>query len=468
MVYGKIPPQDKEGERIILGAITLEKEAFGIASEILEPECFYLEGHQRIFRAMRTLYGSNQPIDLITLTSALRSAGDLETVGGPMALVELQRSVVSAANLAAHCRIVYQHWVKRELIRIGGEIVGAGYSDEGDAFDLLESLEQQVSALAVRQNGKQFRTLSEVAQESVKRIYEVKMTGNELTGIPSGLPVLDSITQGFQRTNFIILAARPGVGKSAVAGNLAMNAATHQTHGVGVGIFSLEMSANHWADRMLSGSTRISLHNLKRGKVDDGEMKRLQQTAMVDYEKTPIFIDDSPNLTVFQFKRKARTLVLKYKVGMILVDYLQLMDGARQKGENREQEVSRVSRELKQLAKELNIPIIALSQLSRKGDGVEPTLGMLRESGAIEQDADDVFFLDPIDEAAAQEDSSLKDSVLFIIAKHRNGMLDKIPLKFVKSIQKLMSEREYEKYITGSIGNWRPVSIPYKDQEDVI
>lgn len=458
LIFGKVPPQAIDIERAILGAITLEKNAFDTAAEILQPECFYLDAHQRIYRAMTGLYADNQPIDLFTLIDALKKAGDLEKIGGVIAVTKLQDQVVSAANLVTHCRIVYQKFLSRELIRIGGEIIGDAYQEESDPFDLLEVLEREVSGLAVRQQGNKFRTLAEVAGESVKRIYEAKVSGNELTGVTSGLPEIDALTQGWQRTNFIILAARPGVGKSAVAGNLAMNAANA---GTGTAIFSLEMSAGQWADRMLAGSTHIALHNLKRGRVDDQEMERLQKTALVDYQKTPIFIDDSPNLTIYQLKRKARSLVLKRAVGLILVDYLQLMDGSRRPGENREQEVARISRELKQLAKELNIPIIALSQLSRQADGAEPRLGMLRESGAIEQDADDVFFLDPVDEAAAASDASLQDSIMFIIAKHRNGVLSKLPLKFVKPIQKLMTEREYERYLTGRNGSWRQVNVDF-------
>lgn len=466
MVYGKVPPQAKDLEEIVLGAIMLEKDAFEKTTEFLRPECFYLDNHQRVYRAMHSLAARNQPIDIFTVVDALKTTQELETVGGAYYVNKLTNAVVSAANIASHCRIIFQKFVSREIIRISGEAIGEAY-DDGDAFEMLENLEQQISQLALQQSGKKFQTLGEVAKESVDRIHAAKESGNEMTGVSSGLPELDGITQGWQRTNFIILAARPGVGKSAVAGNLAMNAATHPDKRTPVGIFSLEMSAGQWGDRLLSGATRIPLHNLKRGRVDDNEMKRLQQAALVDFPTMPIYFDDSPNMSIYQLKRKLRVLVLRFNVGLAIVDYLQLMSGDRKKGENREQEVSRISRELKQLAKELNIPIIALSQLSRAGDSGEPQLSHLRESGAIEQDADDVFFLYPVDEYEQAADASLKDSILLIIAKHRNGILGKIPIKFVKSIQKLMDEREYNRYMTGMLPLKDVTSgrLPYADKD---
>jgi replicative DNA helicase len=469
MVYGKVPPQAKELEEVILGAIMLEKEALDKVSEFLHPECFYMEAHQRIYKAMVGLSSANEPIDLMTVVAALKSAEDLEAVGGPYYIATLTNSVVSAANIVSHAKIVYQLWIKREVIRINGEMIAIAYEDSSDAFELIESMEQQVSQLAIQQTGRRFQTLGEVAKESAERIYQAKQSGDELTGVPSGIASVDALTQGWQRTNFIILAARPGVGKSAVAGNLARNAAEHPDKPTAVAIFSLEMSSGQWADRMLSASTMIPLSNMKRGRVDDQEMAKIQKTAMIDFAKTPIYFDDSPNLSIFQLKRKARILVLKHKVGLILLDYLQLMGGNRKPGENREQEVAGISRELKQLAKELNVPVIALSQLSRQGDNAEPRLSHLRESGAIEQDADDVFFLYPVPEEDQQADMSLKDSLLLIIAKHRNGMLDKLPLKFVKNIQRLMTEQEYERYMTGRNmpGPAGSSRLPYPDEKDL-
>jgi len=467
MVYGKVPPQARELEAAVLGAIMLEKEAMDKAAELLEPECFYTEANQRIFRAMVRLSSANEPIDILTVVEELRGSNDLETIGGPLEIMKLTNAVVTGAHISSHAKIIYERWVKREAIRIGGELVGMGYDDEVDAFDLIEQMEQQISQLAIRQAGRKFQTLGEVAKEAAERVFHAKESGDELTGIPTGLPILDGITQGWQRTNFIILAARPGIGKSAVAGNLAIAAAEHREKPAPVGIFSLEMSSSQWAFRMLSAATMIPLSNLKRGRIDDREMAKVQQKAMIDFAKTPIYFDDTPSLSIYQLKRKARMLVLKHGVGFILVDYLQLLDGSRQRGESREQEVSRISRELKQLAKELNIPIIALSQLNRQGDKEEPRLSHLRESGAIEQDADDIFFLYPVPEEEQAADLSLKDSLLLIIAKHRNGMLDKIPLKFVKNIQKLMTEQEYERYITGRAP--LPASpaprLPYADED---
>lgn len=469
MVYGKVPPQSVETEKAILGAITLELNAFDMAAEILQPECFYLDAHQRIYRAMVTLNQKRKPIDLLTLTAELLACGDLETIGGAYELTKLQDGVVSSANTATHCRIVYEMFVKRELIRIGGEMVGAGYADETDAFDALEESERKLSLLAVAHTNKPFETLGEVAARAVDEIYAAQQSKEEITGVPSGLPVLDAITQGWQPTNLIIIAARPGVGKSALAGNLAINAATNPEKKIPVGLFSLEMSSIQWVFRMLSGSTHVPMYDMKRGRIDDVQMKKLQQAAMIDYPNIPVYFDDTPGLDIHTFKRKSRVLVSRYKVGFIIADYLQLMSGKRLPGENREQEIARISRELKQLAKELNIPIIALAQLSRQGEVGEPKLGHLRESGAIEQDADDVIFLSPVEEDAVAQDASLKDSLLLIIAKHRNGTLEKLPVKFVKSIQKLMTEDAYERFMTGRLpatGAWRPVNenkLPYKD-----
>lgn len=464
MVYGKVPPQAVKLESAILGAITLEKNAFDQAAEILQPECFYLERHQRIFRSMQQLIRKSMPIDILTLVEELKAGGELEAIGGAHEVTKLQDGVVSSANIVTHCRIVYQRYVQREVIRISGEAIGEAYEEDTDAFDLLESVEQKISALAISQTMKQFETLGEVAAEAVKQIYHAQQHPEDLTGVPSGIGVLDAVTQGWQPTNLIIIAARPGVGKSALAGNLAINAASHPLKKVPVGLFSLEMASIQWVTRLLSGSTHVPMFDLKRGRVSDDQMKKLHQAALVDYPNIPIFFDDTAGLDIYRLKSKARILVLKYKVGLIIVDYLQLMSGKRLPGENREQEVARISRELKHLAKELQIPIIALAQLSRQGETGEPKLGHLRESGAIEQDADDVIFLAPVEEDAIAQDASLKDSILLHIAKHRNGILDKIPIKFVKSIQKIMSEQEYERYMTGSLriptglpqGTWKP------------
>ncbi|HMI62671.1 MAG TPA: replicative DNA helicase [Puia sp.] len=462
MVYGKIPPQAKELEQVILGAITLEKHAFDAAAEILQPEHFYLDVHQRVYRAMQQLIRKSLPIDLLTLAEELKVSGDLEQIGGYQTLTKLQDKVVSSANIASHCKIVYQKYVSREIIRISGEAIAEAYDDETDPFDQLETVEQRFSGLSLSKTGKQFETLAGAAVKAVEQIYKAQQSGDELTGVPSGLPVLDTVTQGWQPTNLIIIAARPGVGKSALAGNLAMNAAAHPVKPVPTGVFSLEMATIQWVTRLLSGSTHVPMYDMKRGRIDDAQMKKLQTAAMIDYPEIPVYFDDTAGLDIYQLKSKARIMVLRYKVGLLIVDYLQLMGGKKLPGESREQEVARISKELKQLAKELNIPIIALAQLSRQGDTGEPRLGHLRESGAIEQDADDVLFLTAPEQNEIDADASLKDSILVHIAKHRNGTLEKIPIKFVRAIQKLMTENEYERYMTGRfpVGSNRKASQP--------
>lgn len=459
MVYGKVPPQARELEAVILGAIMLEKGAYDKAAEVLRPECFYLEAHQRIFKAMTRLHDRSDPIDILTVVEELKTSEDLDIAGGVYGITKLENGVVSSANLPTHARIVYQKYVAREVIRICGEAIGAAYEDSTDPFDLLNEVEGNLSSLAISRTITPYTPLGEVAKEAAQVIYEAKQSGAEVTGVPSGIRSLDLVTMGWQAPNLIILAARPGIGKSALAGNFAFNAAT-AVKPVPVGVFSLEMKKAQWVTRLLSASTRIPMYDLKRGNISDDQMKQVHEHALLHYPQIPIYFDDTSSLDIYELKSKARMMVLKEKVGLIILDYLQLMSGKKIAGENREQEVSRISRELKHLAMELNIPIIALAQFNREADKGDPRLSHLRESGAIEQDADDVFFLTPAEDAAIQQDASLKDSILVHIAKHRNGTLENIPIKFVKGIQKIMSEQEYDAYVSGRIplgANWKSV-----------
>lgn len=461
MIYGKVPPQAKDLECAVLGAIMIEKNAFDRAMEVLQPECFYLDGHQRIYRAFQNLYRRNQPIDILTTVEELKTTGDLDTVGGPYYVTKLTNDVTSSANLPTHARIIYQKYVRREMIRIGSEMVADGFRDDLDVFDTMDMAERKISSLAIAGTIKAYQSLKDVAAQAIKDIYQAQQTKAEITGVPSGIRKLDLLTQGWQPTNLIVLAARPGIGKSALAGNLAYNAATHPEKPTGAGIFSLEMGATQWVIRMLSAATQIPMYDLKRGYITDEQMAMVNNAGMIKFPDINIFFDDTPALDIYQLKSKARMMVLKEKVGLIIVDYLQLMSGNRSGGETREQEVSRISRELKQLAKELQVPVIALSQLSRAGDTNEPQLRNLRESGAIEQDADDVLFLTEPDESEINEDATLRESLLIKIAKHRNGTLDRIAVKFVKGIQKIMSEGEYERYKSGSISpgaGWKPAT----------
>ncbi len=449
LVYGKIPPQARDLEEAILGAIMLEKDAFDRAIEIISHNCFYVDSHQRIFKAMMHMKHKNTPIDIRTVVEELRKRDELDIVGGPYFVTKLTNDVVSSANLEAHCQIMYQKFIAREVIRINGWAISEAYEDSTDAFNLLDDLSSQISNLAINKISKPYSTLAEVSQAALLKIAEIKASKQELTGVPSGIYELDSITQGFQPGNMIIIAARPSVGKSAIAANFAYNAAVSEIKPTPAAVFSLEMPSEQWAMRIMSAQSGIEMKKIKRGRVEEYELNRLGQMCFHTFSDAKVFFDDSPNLSIYQLKAKARVLVNKEKVGLIIVDYLQLMGGEEESNKfNREQEVSTISRELKHLALELKVPVIALSQLNRKGDGADPQMSHLRESGAIEQNADDVFILtDPPENVIADEPEKYKDSIIVKISKHRNGQRLPVQIRFVKEIQKIMNERDYQLYL---------------------
>ena len=399
MVYGKVPPQAKELEEAVLGAIMLEKGAFDNVSEILRPECFYLDANQRIFRAMQALTARSAPIDLLTVVEELKSREELELVGGAYYVTRLTNTVVSTANIEAHARIVLQKFLQRELIRMSGEVISEAYEESADVFDLLDHAETKLFEITNNYLRKNFDEFNSVLIKTIERIEDLRTKTEDVTGVPSGFQSLDKITYGWQQTDLIILAARPSVGKTAFALNLARNAAMHPTKPTPVAFFSLEMSAAQLAQRILAAESEIMLEKISRGKLEDHELQQLYRKGIDRLTKAPLFIDDSAALNIFELRAKARRLVNKHNVGMIIIDYLQLMSGsADNRNSNREQEISTISRNLKGLAKELGIPIIALSQLSRevekrKEGNKIPQLSDLRESGAIEQDADMVMFI---------------------------------------------------------------------------
>ncbi|MGZ8540892.1 MAG: replicative DNA helicase [Chitinophagaceae bacterium] len=401
MVYGKVPPQAKDLEEAVLGAIMLEKNAFDTVIEILKPECFYVDAHQRIFNAMQSLANKSQPIDILTVAEELRSREELEMVGGPYYVTKLTNSVVSSANIDAHARIVLQKFIQRELIRISGEIIGDAYEDSTDVFDLLDDAETKLFEITNNHLRKDYNSIDTVLVNTIKRIEDLRQRNEDVTGVPSGFSGLDRVTYGWQNSDLIILAARPAVGKTAFALNLARNAAMHATKPTPVAMFSLEMSAGQLVQRILSAESEIWLEKISRGKMEEHEMKQLYARGIQRLSQAPLFIDDTPALNIFELRAKCRRLKNKHNIGMIIIDYLQLMSGTGEgRNSNREQEISNISRNLKGLAKELNVPIIALSQLSRaveqrgaKEGSRVPQLSDLRESGAIEQDADMVMFL---------------------------------------------------------------------------
>jgi replicative DNA helicase len=467
MVYGKVPPQARDLEEAVLGAIMLEKPAFDTVVEILKPECFYVDAHQRIFRAMQNLAQKSMPIDLLTVVEELRIKEELELIGGPYYVTKLTNAVVSSANVETHSRIILQKFIQRDLIRISGEVISDAYEDSIDVFDLLDEAESKLFEITNNHLRKNFDSIDTVLVKTIQRIEDMRNRQEDITGVPSGFPSLDRITYGWQPTDLVILAARPSVGKTAFALNLARNAALHATKPTPIAFFSLEMSAGQLVQRILSAESEIWLEKIARGKMEEHEMQQLYRNGIQRLQNAPIFIDDTPALNIFELRAKCRRLKNKHNVSLVIIDYLQLMSGTGDKrSSNREQEISTISRNLKGLAKELGIPIIALSQLSREvekrkeGDKM-PQLSDLRESGAIEQDADMVMFLyrpEYYNITANEFGESNKGETHVRIAKHRNGSLETIKLRALLHIQKF-AEMESDDFGGMGIpkGNWKPV-----------
>jgi replicative DNA helicase len=467
MVYGKLPPQAKDLEEAVLGAIMLEKSAFDTVVEILKPECFYVEAHQQIYRAMQSLAQKSQPIDILTVVEELKRKEELEVIGGPYYVTKLTNMVVSTANIDAHSRIILQKFIQRELIRISGEIISDSYEDSTDVFDLLDDAESKLFEITNNHLRKNFDPIDRVLVKTIQRIEDMRHKNEDITGIPTGFASLDRVTYGWQNTDLIILAARPSVGKTAFALNLARNAALHPTKPTPIGLFSLEMSAGQLVQRILAAESEILLEKIARGKLEEHEMKQLYAKGIQRLGQAPIFIDDTPALNIFELRAKCRRLKNKHNIGMVIIDYLQLMSGTSEnRNGNREQEISKISRDLKGLAKELGIPIIALSQLSRevekrKEGNKMPQLSDLRESGAIEQDADMVMFLyrpEYYDITTNEMGDSNRGETHVRIAKHRNGTLETIKLRALLHIQKFVDWEGDD--FTGSglpAGNWKPI-----------
>ncbi|HAN66799.1 MAG TPA: replicative DNA helicase [Chitinophagaceae bacterium] len=467
MVFGKLPPQARELEEAILGAIMLEKAVFDTVIEILKPECFYTDAHQRIFRAMQSLASKSMPIDMLTVVEELKFRGDLETVGGAYAVSKLTNAVVSAANVESHARIVLQKFIQRELIRISGEIIGESYEDSTDVFDLLDQAESKLFEITNNHLRKNFDSIDTVLVKTIQKIEDMRNRNEDITGVATGFPSLDKVTYGWQPTDLIILAARPSVGKTAFALNLARSAALNDDKPTPVAFFSLEMSSAQLVQRILSAESEIWLEKISRGKLEEHEMKQLYKRGIERLTNAPIFIDDSAGLNIFELRAKCRRLKNKHNIGLIIIDYLQLMSGSADRNSNREQEISKISRDLKGLAKELQVPIIALSQLSRevekrKEGNKMPQLSDLRESGAIEQDADMVMFLyrpEYYEITSNEMGESNRGETHVRIAKHRNGSLETIKLRALLHIQKFVEDDQGD--MGGgfpSPGKWKPVN----------
>lgn len=458
-VYAKVPPQAKELEEAVLGAILVERSAYDIVSGIIHADAFYVEANQQIYRAIESLNMKSIPVDILTVVEELKVREQLDIVGGPYYVMKLTNGVVSTANVEAHARIVLQKFIQRELIRISGEIIGLAYEDSTDAFELQDQAETSILALSENTTRKDYVSAGQAVVKVVERVDKLRFNNGKLTGVPTGYSELDRITFGWQEQDLIILAARPSVGKTAYALNLARNSALNPTKPVPVGFFSLEMSTSQLMMRTLAIESGIGLESISRGKMTDNDYTVFMGNGVRKMETAPIYIDDTAAINLNQFRSKARRMVNKHGVGLIIIDYLQLMSGSNNKG-NREQEISAISRGLKATAKQLNVPIIALSQLSRnlenrsKGEQ-RPRLSDLRESGAIEQDADMVMFLyrpEYHGDNVNHEGESTSGETELLIAKHRNGVLATLKFQANLSIQKF-TEWNGE----APLSNWKPM-----------
>ena len=431
---GRIPPQAVDLEEVVLGALMLEKDAINEVIDILTPEAFYKEAHQKIFRAIKDLFGKSEAIDILTVTNELKQAGELESVGGAYYISKLTNRVVSAANIEYHARIIMQKHIQRELIVISSETINQAFEETTDVFDLLDNAENKLFQVSENNLRRSYNSMQDLVNKAITAIENAKNSDQKLRGVPSGYTELDRITQGWQKSDLIILAARPSMGKTAFALNLARNAAVdfHRP----VAFFSLEMSSVQLVTRLISTETSLTADKLRSGDLAEHEWQQLNTkvTPLID---APIFIDDTPQLSVFELRAKCRRLKQQHDIQMVFIDYLQLMSAKSERGGNREQEISMISRSLKALAKELEIPVLALSQLSRNVEqrpgSKKPILSDLRESGAIEQDADMVMFIyRPEYYKNEQENPDLPQGFTCIdIAKHRNGKLGEVNLRFV-------------------------------------
>ena len=439
---GKIPPQALELEEAVLGAMLIDKKGVDEVIDLIQPEAFYKTAHQTIFEAIFQLFQDSQPIDLLTVSSELRKKGKLESIGGEFYLVQLSQRVASSAHIEFHARIILQKFIQRSLIKISNEIIESAYRESTDVFDLLDEAESKLYDVTQGNIKKSSESAQNLVLEAKKKIEEISKREG-LSGISTGFEKLDKLTSGWQPSDLIIIAARPGMGKTALTLSMARNIAVMKQ--IPVAFFSLEMSSIQLITRLISAETGLSSEKLRTGKLADHEWQQLN-VKVTDLEKAPLFIDDTPSLSIFDLRAKARRLSSQHKIKLIIVDYLQLMTaGTSTKTGNREQEISTISRNLKALAKELDIPVIALSQLSTavetRGGTKRPMLSDLRESGAIEQDADIVSFIYRpeyynIDEWDDEERSPSQGQAEFIVAKHRNGGLDNIRLKFIGHLGK--------------------------------
>lgn len=435
---GRMAPRDLDLEEAVLGALMLESDAYINVCDILRPECFYEPANQKIYAAVQSLGAANKPIDIITVTEQLRLSGDLESVGGPLYVTQLTTRVLSGAHVEYHARIVAQKYLARELITFSSKVGSDAYDETIDVDDLLQEAEAKLFEITQRNVKKDITQIDPVIKQALEQMQIASNRSTGLSGLATGYHELDKLTSGWQNSDLIIIAARPAMGKTAFVLSMAKNMAVD--YNTPLAIFSLEMSNLQLVNRLISNVCELEGEKIKSGQLSSDEWEQVL-TRIKKLFSAPMFIDDSPSLSIFELRTKARRLVREHQIKMIIIDYLQLMNASGMKLGSREQEVSMISRSLKQLAKELNIPIIALSQLNRNlesrstgNEGKRPQLSDLRESGAIEQDADMVCFIHRpeyyLRSDVDSEGHDIRGLAEFQVAKHRSGAVGDIKLRF--------------------------------------
>lgn len=465
---GRVPPQATDVEQSVLGAMLIEREAIPRAVEILPPEAFYLSKHQKVYSAILSLFERGNPVDLITLTEELRRRGELEEVGGPYYLTELTTKVASAANVEYHARIIAEKSLLRRMIETMTTLVGTAYEPSTDAFELMDKAESEIFQISDSQLRRSATSMNEVIKQTLQQLEAIHGREGGITGVPSGFRRLDDMTSGWQPTDLIVIAARPSMGKTAFSLAIARNAALDPQKPTGVAYFSLEMGAQQLAQRLLTSEARVDAQKARTGRMDDKDWQQLARAAG-RLSAAPIFIDDTPGLTVLELRAKCRRLKAEHDIGLVIVDYLQLMHGTgTTKNSNREQEIAHISRSLKSLAKELNIPVIALSQLSRavetRGGDKRPQLSDLRESGSIEQDADIVGFIYRAERYGITVDehgNSTEGIAEIIIGKQRNGPIGTVQLAFINQYARFENLTTYYSPDGGGVQDFTAADAPF-------
>ena len=441
MELGKIPPNDVESEQAVIGSMLTDKEAVSAAIEVLKPEDFYREDNRTIFEAILNLYGRSEPIDIITLKSELSSMGKFEAVGGLEYIAELPDKVPTTANVEQYIKIVEEKSVLRNLIKTANEIITLGYDQTQEVDGIIDGAEKKIFEVMQKKNQKGYTPIKDILVENFTELEQLYNQKQRITGIPTGFSDLDFRTSGLHNSDLILVAARPAMGKSAFALNIATNAAVRAK--VPVAIFSLEMSKEQMTSRILCSEAMVDSNKVRTGKIDDEEWSKLA-AASGELSEANIYIDDTPGISIMEIRAKCRKMKIEKNIGLVVIDYLQLVQGSGKRGGSREQEIAEISRSLKILAKEINVPVIALSQLSRAPEqrpDHRPMLSDLRESGSIEQDADIVMFLYRDD--YYNEDSEKKNIAEVILAKHRAGSTGTVELLWLGNYTKFANIDKY-------------------------